>query len=167
MDFSFGERTGALESCSTVQNGIMLIFGGHGEDYLDQISMVAGCRLQRIGSLPTKFNRGACTSRMSDNGREISLLCFPYREKPSEKPMSKECHRYFYHFIVIIWLPAFFSKYEIYIFVEIWTKIFHISEKIYFFFCKLNRNMGVKFAYVLNYSEFKNYILLIFACGKS
>ena len=27
--------------------------------------------------------------------------------------------------------------------------------------------MGVKFAYVLNYFEAKNYILLIFVCGKS
>ena len=88
-EFNVERGTGAWYSCSVVQNGIMIIFGGdsyftnHGR----QISIVESCRLYRIGQLPNIFDGGACNTFKTSIGEEYSLLCF-------SMDGSDECLRY-------------------------------------------------------------------------
>ena len=75
--FNFEYETGAFLSCSTVQNGIMFVFGGYfSYDYKDQISIVEDCRLRRVGTLPMRFQEGACNSFTTGEGKQVSMLCF-------------------------------------------------------------------------------------------
>ena len=90
IEFEFEFQTGAYDSCSTVQNGLMFVFGGtSGSDYENQISIVEDCRLRRIGSLPMRLYWGACNSFTTNNDNQISLLCFDYNDR-------KACHRFKY-----------------------------------------------------------------------
>jgi len=85
-EFQFGqsESTGSYASCSTVINGLMMIFGGTG-DFESQLSVVESCGLRRLGTLPMEFYSGACNTFQSNEGNEEVLLCFAER--------SKDCHR--------------------------------------------------------------------------
>ena len=93
-DFRFGDRTGSYRSCSTTLDGKVYIFGGitYMTDYSDQISVVEHCGLTRVGTLPTKFENGACNSFQKSNGESHILLCFGYDEKFHG---LSDCHRYF------------------------------------------------------------------------
>ena len=73
--FSFSFETGSLNSCSTIINGQMMIFGGN-SPYNTQISLVEECRLTRIGSLPSSFYLGACNTFENTDGINATLLCF-------------------------------------------------------------------------------------------
>ena len=88
-EFQFGQSasTGSYVSCSTVINGLMMIFGGYpNSDFNNQISVVESCGLRRLGTLPMEFYLGACNTFQSNEGDEEVLLCFAY-------PGYKDCHR--------------------------------------------------------------------------
>ena len=88
-EFQFGqsESTGSYRSCSTVINGLMMIFGGDSNsDFDNQISVVESCGLRRLGTLPMQFEFGACNTFQSNEGDEEVLLCFAYNGR-------KDCHR--------------------------------------------------------------------------
>lgn len=67
----------------------MMIFGGvfSSSMFDDQISVVSNCGLERVGTMPTKFDRGACNTFHSNN-IEYALLCFGMMNSG-----LKSCHR--------------------------------------------------------------------------
>ena len=85
--FQLEEETGSYFSCSTMANGLMMIFGGtNNVDYDKQISVVDSCGLKRVGTLPMYFNMGACNTFKNIDGEDETLLCFDYT-------YSQDCHR--------------------------------------------------------------------------
>ena len=77
LSFEFDEDAHVYKSCSTTYKNEFFVFGGStsvrssgGNER--QISKVAGCRLQRIGSLDFDLEQGACTGV---NDKRI-YLCF-------------------------------------------------------------------------------------------
>ena len=63
-----------------------MIFGGHFDEFIKQISIVESCGLRRIGSLPMEFYQGACNTFQTSGGTDETLLCF-------DKYAPKDCHR--------------------------------------------------------------------------
>lgn len=64
----------------------MMIFGGFDDDK-NQISVVEGCQLRRIGDLPIDFTYGACNTFTTTAGNEETLLCFSWSSG------WNKCHR--------------------------------------------------------------------------
>ena len=85
--FSYTYETGSHWSCSATINGQMMIFGGRYSPYDNQISVVEDCRLTRIGSLPIKFDIGACNTYHRSDGFSETLLCFA-------ESGTSNCHRF-------------------------------------------------------------------------
>ena len=69
--FTFGEGTEVYRSCAATLNGEMFVFGGSYYGEVKQISKVENCALRRIGTLPMRFESGACNTYQSH-----VLLCF-------------------------------------------------------------------------------------------
>ena len=71
LDFMFlyGEGTEAHKSCSMTWRGRFFIFGGETEK--NQISVLNGCKLERIGDLQFEHYYGACS-----NVNDQVYLCF-------------------------------------------------------------------------------------------
>ena len=84
-NFIYGTNTGSYSSCSSIINGLMVIFGGH-DDFKNQISIVESCQLRRLGDLPMAFYDGACNTYRNPEGTEKILLCFASAGKTT-------CHR--------------------------------------------------------------------------
>lgn len=84
-NFLFEPDTGSFYSCSALNNGTMIIFGGEGKS-LRQISEVQSCGLKLVGKLPFNFLMGACNTFTASDGTDETLLCFDDFAK-------KSCHR--------------------------------------------------------------------------
>ena len=100
FEFKINDDTQVYESCSSVLNGELFVFGGQttsnnrrkqvkfksnsifsGLNFYIKVSKVIGCELKRIGDLSYEFDRGACgTFKFPE---ERVMLCFSeaYRSK--------------------------------------------------------------------------------------
>ena len=98
--FSFSFETGSLNSCSTIINGQMMIFGGGDYTYWTQISLIKDCQMTRIGSLPDSFYFGACNTFQNSDGINATLLCFADSGKSN-------CQRFYKMFKIFIFQIEF------------------------------------------------------------
>ena len=93
FDFKINDDTEVLQSCSSVLNGEVFVFGGYNTSnnrrkqvklnirlvqfhLLFQISKIVGCELKRVGDLYYEFTMGACGTFLYPEER--ILLCFAY-----------------------------------------------------------------------------------------
>ena len=70
--FRFSERTSVSFSCTMTFKNEVYIFGGKDGDDVRQVSKLAGCQLERIGSLAFNHAAGACANVRD----EKVYLCF-------------------------------------------------------------------------------------------
>ena len=79
FEFSLGQNTEVYYSCSLTWRGQFFVFGGNIEK--SQISIINGCRLERVDSLDFDQTYGGCTNV---NDRSI-YLCFNYASADYKK----------------------------------------------------------------------------------
>ena len=70
FEFSLGQNTEVYYSCSLTWHGQFFVFGGNEEK--SQISIINGCRLERVGSLDFDQSYGGCANV---NDQSV-YLCF-------------------------------------------------------------------------------------------
>ena len=91
--FEIGAKTGGFRVCSTLLNGLMMVFGGVARPFDNQISVIENCGLRRIGDLPMHFDWGGCNTFLSSEGNQETLLCFGRNNNLGGKlDGTKICH---------------------------------------------------------------------------
>lgn len=92
--FKLEDNTHAQGSCALLFDGQFYAFGSQEGDQ-QQISLVTQCALKRLGTLPFKFNHGACTSAQQKIHVCFELLSDFQTCRIADNPLGpfKEIHR--------------------------------------------------------------------------